>query len=111
VPVRLLKERGELGNDVKVQTRRSRNGGAVAIKLSERNFAPGDRVMFLKNDPEMNVKKGTLGTVLQVDQRSMRVALEGVDGREVSFVLSDYAAPDHGDAGTVPDIETRSSVF
>jgi Ti-type conjugative transfer relaxase TraA len=99
----VLKERGELGSDVKVETRRelTRADGGVATARAEQNFAAGDRVMFLKNDREMDVKNGMLGTVLQVDQSSMRVALDGAERRDVSFALSDYAALDHGYAATV----------
>jgi len=98
-----LKERGELGSDVRVETRRelARDDGAVAIERGERNFAAGDRVMFLKNDREMDVKNGTLGTILQVDQSSTRVAVDGIEQREISFAFSDYAALDHGYAATV----------
>jgi hypothetical protein len=99
----VLKECGELGSDVKVETWREliRDDGAVTIERGTRNFAPGDRVVFLKNDREAGVKNGTLGTVLQVDQSSMRVALDGAERREISFSFSDYAALDHGYAATV----------
>jgi Ti-type conjugative transfer relaxase TraA len=98
----VLKERGELGSDLKVETWREliRDDGGVGVERGARNLAPGDRVMFLKNDREMGVKNGTLGTILQVDQSSMRVVLDGAEGRDVSFALSEYAALDYGYAAT-----------
>jgi ATP-dependent exoDNAse (exonuclease V) alpha subunit len=44
----VLKQRGELGPEVKVETRRevTREDGTPAIERGERPFAPGDRVTF-----------------------------------------------------------------
>jgi ATP-dependent exoDNAse (exonuclease V) alpha subunit len=53
---------GDLGEDVRVKVER---GG--------RNFAAGDRVMFLQNERGLGVKNGTLGTVEQVSDASMTV--------------------------------------
>src|SRR3546814_2774322 len=47
-----LRDAGELGQDVRVSAER----GA-------REFATGDRIMFLKNDRGLGVKNGTLGKV------------------------------------------------
>ena len=57
--------------------------------------------MFLKNDRELGVKNGSLGTVAEVNKDSMRVVLDGEARREVSFALKDYAALDYGYAATV----------
>ena len=46
-----MRDAGALGDDQVVQTER----GA-------RTFAPGDRVMFLRNERSMGVKNGSLGT-------------------------------------------------
>ena len=45
-----------------------RDDGTITIERGERAFAPGERVMFLRNDRELGVKNGTLGTVAEVDQ-------------------------------------------
>ncbi len=57
--------------------------------------------MFLKNDRELGVKNGTLGTVTEVKRDAMRVVLDGTAGGEVSFNLRDYVALDYGCAATV----------
>ncbi|RYG89077.1 MAG: Ti-type conjugative transfer relaxase TraA [Alphaproteobacteria bacterium] len=83
-----LRAGGELGEDVAIRTER---GG--------REFATGDRVMFLKNERSMGVKNGALGTVEAVTRSRMAVQLD--DGRSVAFDVKDYANIDHGYAATV----------
>ena len=79
---------GDLGQDVGVQAERG-----------ERQFASGDRIMFLRNERSMGVKNGTLGTVEQVSADRMGVRLDG--GGQVAFDVKDYAAVDHGYAATI----------
>ena len=83
-----LRDAGELGEDVRVSAER----GA-------REFATGDRIMFLKNERGLGVKNGTLGKVERVSPDSMAVKLD--DGRSVAFDLKDYAHVDHGYAATI----------
>jgi len=83
-----LRASGDLGQDVTVQADRG-----------TRQFASGDRIMFLRNERSMGVKNGTLGTVEQVSADRMDVRLD--DGREVGFDVKDYAAVDHGYAATI----------
>ena len=82
-----LHDHGELGSDVRVSTERG-----------NRDFASGDRVMFLRNERGMGVKNGTLGTVDSVTPGNMAVRTD--DGRSVAFDLKDYAHIDHGYAAT-----------
>ena len=58
------KERGELRGSARFE---SEKGG--------REFAPGDRIVFLKNDKGLDVKNGTLGTVEQAEDGSLSVRL------------------------------------
>jgi Ti-type conjugative transfer relaxase TraA len=83
-----LRIAGALGEDAMVATER----GA-------REFAPGDRVMFLKNERSLGVKNGTLGTVESASAVRMAVQLD--DGRAVAFDLRDYSQIDHGYAATI----------
>ena len=83
-----LAEQGELGRDVAVQTERG-----------ERQFADRDRILFLKNERELGVKNGTLGTIEKAATDSLAVRLD--DGRRVSVDLKSYAHVDHGYAATV----------
>jgi len=83
-----LRATGDLGDDV-----------AVKVDRGERQFASGDRIMFLRNERELGVKNGTLGTVERVSADRMGVRLD--DGRQVGFDVKDYAAVDHGYAATI----------
>ena len=82
-----LRVAGELGDDVR-----------IAAERGARDFAQGDRIMFLKNERSLGVKNGTLGTVEQVSPERMTVWLD--DGRSVAFDFKDYAHIDHGYAAT-----------
>jgi Ti-type conjugative transfer relaxase TraA len=83
-----LRASGDLGQDVAVQADRG-----------TRQFASGDRIMFLRNERNMGVKNGTLGTVEHASTEQMGVRLD--DGRQVAFDVRDYAAVDHGYAATI----------
>ena len=83
-----LRDAGELGDDVTIKAERG-----------DRSFAPGDRLMFLRNDRDLGVKNGTLGEIEQVTPQNMTVKLD--DGRSISFDTKDYAHLDHGYAATI----------
>ncbi|MFP6975098.1 AAA family ATPase, partial [Xanthomonas hortorum] len=82
------KERGELRGTARFVAER---GG--------REFAPGDRIVFLKNDRDLGVKNGTLGTVERAEDGSLAVRLDSGEARQVQ--ASQYAAVDHGYAVTI----------
>ncbi|KQZ76378.1 conjugal transfer protein TraA [Sphingopyxis sp. Root214] len=83
-----MRASGALGSDIRINAER----GA-------RHFAPGDRIMFLKNERGLGVRNGSLGTVQAVNALRMGVMLD--DGRNVAFDLKDYAQVDHGYAATI----------
>src|SRR5712692_1979558 len=103
----ILRERGELGREVKVEVAREllAPDGSISIERGERHFAPGERVMFLKNDREMGVKNGSLGTVAEVGRDSVRVVLDGPERRTAALMFKDYAALDYGYAATVHKVQ------
>ncbi len=83
-----MRDAGGLGADV-----------AVNVGRGERAFAPGDRIMILKNDRGLDVKNGMLGEVAHVSTDRMAVRLD--NGRGVAFDLKDFAHIDHGYASTI----------
>jgi Ti-type conjugative transfer relaxase TraA len=83
-----LKAAGELGDGERFMTAR----GA-------REFAPGDRVIFLKNDRTLGVKNGMLGNVAEAGNGRLSVELDG--GRRVEIDQAVYNNVDHGYAATV----------
>jgi Ti-type conjugative transfer relaxase TraA len=82
-----LRATGDLGGDV-----------TFSADRGARQFASGDRLMFLRNERSLGVKNGTLGTIEQVTPEGMTVRLDG--GRQVAFDAKDYAHVDHGYAAT-----------
>jgi Ti-type conjugative transfer relaxase TraA len=83
-----IREAGSLGDEVR-----------VTVERGARNFASGDRVMFLQNERGLGVKNGTLGTIEQVSPQAMSVRTD--DGRSVTFDLKDFNRIDHGYAATI----------
>jgi Ti-type conjugative transfer relaxase TraA len=83
-----MRAAGDLGHDVR-----------LTVERGARNFACGDRVMFLQNERGLGVKNGTLGTIEQVSAQSMIVQTD--DDRSVRFDLKDYNRIDHGYAATI----------
>ncbi len=83
-----MRNAGELGSNV-----------AIKVERGERQFASGDRIMFLRNGRGLGVKNGTLGSIEQVSPQRMTVRTD--DGRSVAFDTKDYAHLDHGYAATI----------
>jgi Ti-type conjugative transfer relaxase TraA len=83
-----MREAGSLGDEVH-----------VTVERGARNFASGDRVMFLQNERGLGVKNGTLGIIEQVSPQALSVRTD--DGRSVTFDLKDYNRIDHGYAATI----------
>ena len=83
-----MREAGALGAD-----------GTIKAARGERQFASGDRIIFLRNERGLGVKNGTLGTVKMASAQSMAVRTD--DGREVAFDTKDYGHIDHGYAATI----------
>jgi len=83
-----LAEQGALGEGVAVRTERG-----------VRQFAEQDRILFLKNERDLGVKNGTLGTVEKAAPDRLAVRLD--NGQRIDVDLKSYAHVDHGYAATV----------
>ncbi|MCP3960791.1 MAG: AAA family ATPase [bacterium] len=101
--VRLLNERIR-------ETRRGAGELGPGVRLNGREFAAGDRVLFLRNDHSgrsvrtlegqgEGVKNGALGTLLKAEPRRLRIRLDS--GRTVALDPRAYDRLDHGYAATV----------
>jgi hypothetical protein len=95
-----LQDRGELAQ--------GEAAGALTFTTNDgqREFAPGDRIVFLENNRDLGVKNGMLGTVAAVEPDAIQVRLDGADrGQEntriVNVPVNDYQAIDHGYATTI----------
>lgn len=68
-----------------------------------RAFASGDRILFTRNDRDLGVKNGSLGTVETIGNKQLMVRLDG-EGKESSLITispQHYSAFDHGYATTI----------
>ena len=88
------REQGELTNEASFST----NDG-------ERQFAVGDRLVFLENDRKLGVKNGMLGTVERAEAGAVRVRLDPAEGKGAGRIVEvdaeSYRAVDHGYATTI----------
>ncbi len=76
----------------------------VDTDMGPRAFAEGDRVLFTRNDSNLGVRNGMLGTVSSIDggQLSIRVDSEGNEDRQtVTVSPSQFSHVDHGYAVTI----------
>lgn len=90
-----LQDRGELAQ--------GEDAGALTFQTNDgkREFAPGDRIVFLENNRDLGVKNGMLGTVEHVEAGRIVAQLDGRGGNSVSVPMGDYQAIDHGYATTI----------
>jgi len=105
-----LQDRGELARVADdslapgdVAHEREGPGRALTFQTNDgkREFAPGDRIVFLENNRDLGVKNGMLGTVEHVEAGRIVAQLDGRGGDSVSVPMGDYQAIDHGYATTI----------
>jgi Ti-type conjugative transfer relaxase TraA len=89
------RERGELGADVRLPTRR----GMM-------DFAVGDRVQFTDTDRKVGVSNGQAGQITRIDRRTQDVTVRldaagGKPGKVVTWSASQFGGFRHGYAGTI----------
>jgi len=78
-----------------------RREGVPEARGGGRVYRPGDRVLQLKNDYELNVFNGDLGTVQAIDPGEQEVLLRLDDGREVRYPYAGLYALTHAYAISV----------
>jgi len=74
-------------------------GRSALYREEERNFAVGDRVVALRNEPKLDLQNGTLGTIRELDRDGR--ALLDVGARKVELDLNRYRHLDHAYAVTI----------
>ncbi|WP_090598171.1 Ti-type conjugative transfer relaxase TraA [Pelagibacterium luteolum] len=75
-------------------------GHAFRTEDGMRNFAPGDQIVFLKNEGSLDVKNGMIGRIVEAESRRF-VAEVGDDKRRVEIDQRFYRNVDHGYATTI----------
>ncbi len=71
----------------------------IIIK-EEKNFAKGDRILFLRNDNGLGIRNGTLGTILEIDRQKIKAKLDASD-TIISFAPKLYPYFDQGWAASI----------
>jgi len=69
-----------------------------------RAFVEGDRILFTRNDRDLGVRNGMLGTVEVVDNKQLTVKFDPDElgnRRKLTFSPADFPAIDHGFAVTI----------
>lgn len=94
-------EAGDLGRHGERDYRDEGPAFTYQTNDGKRDFAIGDRIVFLENDRELGVKNGMLGTVEHVAENRIIAKLDGRDGDSVSIPTDSYRAFDHGYATTI----------
>ncbi|CAG1008312.1 Mobilization protein A [Rhizobiaceae bacterium] len=91
-----------------VDHERKAPGRALTFQTNagKRDFATGDRIVFLENSRDLDVKNGMLGTVENVEPGILHVRLDKraggqTDGHMISILANDYQSFDHGYATTI----------
>jgi exodeoxyribonuclease V alpha subunit len=75
--------------------------GVPEARAGSRAYRPGDRVLQLRNDYDLKVFNGDLGTIQAVDPTEQELRLELDDGREVRYPFASLYALTHAYAASV----------
>jgi len=90
----LRKENNELGED-----------HVLATANGTKPFASGDRIYFLRNERDLGVMNGSLGTIERIAGQGITVLLDKDDGngnkRSINFNTNNYDHITHGYAATI----------
>ena len=78
-----------------------RGRGVPELRSGGRAFRPGDRVLQLKNDYDLQVYNGDLGTVRAVDPVAQELGVALDDGRTVRFPSASLFALTHAHAVSI----------
>lgn len=96
-----LRAEGMLGKEFSIPVIVSEDeAGQLEERLEYRGFAVGDRILFTRNDQNLGVLNGTVGTILAVNDKGvMRVVLP--DGKTQAIDPKAYAHLEQGYAMTI----------
>lgn len=79
----------------------ARNDILFQTETGKRAFGAEDRIVFTRNDKELGVKNGMLGTVRKASNGNMVVEMDRDETQQVTFDPTSYRSFDHGYAVTI----------
>ena len=90
----------QAAREVRIAAGEIEEGRAFSVAKGQRSFAKGDVVYFLKNDKQLEVQNGALGTIESIEGNYFRMKAND-DGRIVGLDIRHYKHLDHGYAATI----------
>ena len=87
--------------DYRIKNSEITKGNDFKVGRGKRNFSPGDRIYFLANNGELDVKNGSLGTISRIENNNFIVDVDGKEARQITFDITKYKDIDHGYAATI----------
>jgi conjugative relaxase-like TrwC/TraI family protein len=74
--------------------------GVNVFEERRRNFSLGERIQFTSANRDLGIANRDLGTIADLEERSITVRMDGKKGREVTFDPTEFRQLDHGYAVT-----------
>lgn len=100
----LLKESGHISKEdftYTVAKMAENDFGDKHILKEEKAFSKGDRIVFTRNNYDLGVKNGTMGTITDLNKQTIQVKLDGEANKEISFAPNLNPYFDQGWAVTI----------
>lgn len=100
-----VQELNEIARDFRKQNNELGQDCLLTTATGNKAFAEGDRIYFLRNNRDLGVMNGTLGTIERITGTGISVLSDKNDHngnkRQVNFNLNDYNYITHGYAATI----------
>jgi Ti-type conjugative transfer relaxase TraA len=94
----------ELNTEVRAlrqQTHQLGKSETISTELGKREFSVNDRIRFGRNERDLGVKNGSLGTIERIERGVLQIKLDGDAGARVAVDSKFYKHLDYGYATTV----------
>lgn len=100
-----VKAINEMIREARMEAGELEDGRTYQTTHGKREFAPGDRLLFTRNDRETGLKNGMLGTVTNTAEYCLTIALdekqESDQPNEMTISIKEYQDIEHGYATTI----------
>ncbi len=100
-----VKSINEMIREARMEAGELEDGNTYQTTNGKREFAPGDRLLFTRNDRETGLKNGMLGTVTNIAEHCLTIALdekqESDQPNEMTISIKDYQDIEYGYATTI----------
>ncbi len=93
----------EMAREIRINNKELGDGWVFDTSRGKKDFRENERVYFLRNNKEMGIKNGSLGTIKQIskDKNTLSIILDGKDDQIINVNLKKYNSIDYGYAATI----------